>query len=153
MNPHNLDCQLRRVLEAFETCLVTPLIGGEFQDWMDRVSKAWAEASSQIHYHSKHLHPRQYQEIELADPEMLPRIEQLKAEDDSIEQQQDLLNRLVVRLLDVAPRLEPDERQAENPAALLSDEGIAFINKVRKQEVALQTWFVEAFNRDRGVAD
>jgi hypothetical protein len=153
MNPHNPDCQLRRALEEFEVSLVTPIVGGEFDDWMDRVQQTWTEASGQIDYHVTQLHPRHFQEIEKADPEMLPRVEQLTLEDDAIEQERDELNRLVVRLTEVAPQVEPDERRIENPTDLLAKYGIDFITRVRKQEVALQTWYVEAFSRDRGVAD
>jgi len=35
----------------------------------------------------------------------------------------------------------------------LVDDGIEFITRMRKQEAAVQAWFVEAFTRDRGVAD
>jgi hypothetical protein len=35
----------------------------------------------------------------------------------------------------------------------LIDEGLTFIARVRKQATAIQTWFVEAFNRDRGAVD
>jgi hypothetical protein len=152
MNPHNPDCQLRNALEHFETTLVAPIVGGEFQDWMSRVMSTWTELSTQINYHADQLHPSQFHEIEQADPEMLPRVELLKTEDDAIEQQRDQFNHLVKRLSEVAPKVESDEKRVENPAALLSAHGIALVTRVRTQEVALQTWFVEAFSRDRGVA-
>jgi hypothetical protein len=35
----------------------------------------------------------------------------------------------------------------------LVDQGMALVTQIRKQEVAIQTWFIEAFNRDRGSVD
>jgi len=33
------------------------------------------------------------------------------------------------------------------------DEALGFVIQARKQQTALKTWYVEAFQRDRGVAD
>ncbi len=52
-----------------------------------------------------------------------------------------------------APEVEPDEGQANNHVQALIDEAMAFIMRARKQEVAVQTWYVEAFNRERGGGD
>jgi hypothetical protein len=144
---------LKESLAVFETSLATPVISGELADWLGGMQKAWREASSQIHYHIKHLHPRQFEGIGNADPELFPRVEQLQAEDAAIEAEREMFSNVVKRVAEHAPKLEPDEGKAEERTKKLVDEGMAFIARVRKQEVAIQTWFVEAFNRDRGAVD
>jgi uncharacterized coiled-coil DUF342 family protein len=149
---HSHD-DLKPVLTMFETSLLTPTVSGELPSWLEEVQKTWEEASAQIHYHVKHLHPRQYDEIAKQDPELLPRIEQLQAQDDAIEQQRAELSQTIGRIGQHAPKLEPDEEKAEKYVKGLIDAGTAFLIQVRKQEVAVQTWYVEAFNRDRGAVD
>ena len=59
---------------------------------VDQVQKAWADAAAQIQYHTKHLHPRQYEAIAKQDPELLPRVELLRTDDAVIEEQREKLN-------------------------------------------------------------
>src|SRR5437016_1539984 len=143
------ESDLRTALASFETNLTTPIVSGDLAAWLEDVQASWSEASAQIHYHVKHLHPRQYGEIAKQDPELLPRIELLKAEDDAIEQQREQVASAVSRVSQHVPKLEPDEEKAQKHTKTLIDDGTAFLARVRKQEVALQTWYVEAFNRAR----
>jgi hypothetical protein len=147
------DNDLKTVLSALETRLATPLMPGELADWLAVVAESWGTAKQQIQHHSKTEHPSQFQQIGSADPELLPRVEQLQAEDAAIEQDCQSLDHLVSRIASHAPKLQPDEEKARHHVKKLVDVGIAFVTRVRKQEVALQTWFVEAFNRDRGAVD
>jgi hypothetical protein len=87
------------------------------------------------------------------DLELLPQIERLKAEDEAIERERERIGNMVERDAQHVPKLEPDEAKAQKHVQNLIDEGLAFVMRVRKQEVALETWLVEAFNRDRGTAD
>ena len=89
------DDDLRSTLATFETSLLTPTVSGELSGWLEQVQKTWDEASAQIHYHLKHLHPRQYEEISKQDPELLPRIDQLRDEDESIEQHRSQLSQSI----------------------------------------------------------
>jgi hypothetical protein len=153
MNQTNSEAELREALASFETSIATPIISGELPDWVDKIQKAWSEASAQVHYHVKHLHPRQYQEISNEDPALFQQIELLKAEDEAIEQEREKLNQSVTRVATHVPKLEPDEAKANNYVQALIDEAMTFIMRARKQEVAVQTWYVEAFNRERGGGD
>ena len=150
---NHAECDLKPALADFETSLVTPIISGELATWAKEVQKTWSEASAQIHYHLKHLHPRQYGEISQQDPELLPRIELLQAEDEAIEQQREQLAQAISRVTQHMPKFEPDEEKAQKHTKILVDDGTAFLVRVRKQEAAVQTWYVEAFNRDRGAVD
>src|SRR4051794_22647580 len=150
---NNSHDDLMAVLTKFETSLLTPTISGELPSWLEEVQKSWEEASTQIHFHVKHLHPRQYDEISKQDPELFPKIEQLQAEDEAIEQQRAQLSQSIGRVGQQAPKLEPDEEKAQKYTKSIIDQGTAFLTQVRKQEIAVQTWYVEAFNRDRGAVD
>jgi len=147
------DNDLRTALSALETSLATPLISGELADWLAVVADSWATAKQQVQHHSEVEHPSQFQQIGSEDPELLPRVEQLQAEDAAIQQDCQALDHSVSRIASHAPKLETDEEKAQHHIKKLVDEGMAFVTRVRKQEVALQTWFVEAFNRDRGAVD
>jgi hypothetical protein len=144
---------LKLALSEFETNLGTPVVSGELAEWIDAVKKTWDEASAQIHYHLKHLHPRQFEQIGSEDPELLPRVEQLQVEDAAIEDEREKLSTTVKRSAEHVPKLEPDEDKAQQHIKKLIEEGIAFIARVRKHETAIQTWYVEAFTRDRGTVD
>jgi hypothetical protein len=149
-NPQN---DLKTAVANFETCLLTPIVSGELAAWVAEAEKSWVEASAQIHYHLKHLHPRQYDEISKQDPELLPRLELLKAEDEAIEQHREQISNGIARVSQHLPKMEPDEEKAQKHTKALVDDASAFLARVRKQEVAVQTWYVEAFNRDGGAVD
>jgi hypothetical protein len=144
---------LKNALTAFETSLATPVISGELANWLRGVQAAWTDASEQVHFSVKHAHPRQFEEIGSADPELLPQTEQLQAEDAAIEEERERFSTALKRSAEHIPKLEPDEGKAQQHTKKLVDEGLALITRVRKQEVAIGTWFVEAFNRDRGGGD
>jgi hypothetical protein len=147
------ECDLKTALTAFETSLSTPIVSGELASWVGEVAKAWKTASATIHDCMTVVHPRQYEEMAEEDLELLPQIERLKAEDEAIERERERIGNMVERDAQHVPKLEPDEAKAQKHVQNLIDEGLAFVMRARKQEVALETWLVEAFNRDRGTAD
>jgi chromosome segregation ATPase len=147
------DDELKLALESLETSLATPVVSGELADWLEAVQKTWAEASAQIDERIEQRHPAQIDEIGKADPELLPRVEQLQEEDAAIKADADSLRTSLERSAAHLPKLEPDEEKAQQHLAKFIDEGMALIARVRKQEVAIQTWYFEAFNRDRGAVD
>ncbi len=153
MTQSNSETDLREALTSFETSVATPIVSGELPDWADKVQKSWSEVSAQVHYHVKQLHPRQYQEISNEDPALFQQVELLKAEDDAIEQEREKLTQSIARVATHVPKLEPDEGKANNHVQNLINEAMGFIMRARKQEVAVQTWYVEAFNRERGGGD
>jgi hypothetical protein len=153
MKPDESERQLRNAIEEFETSLMTPIVSGELAAWSDQVRNSWTKLCPKIENQLSTLHPKQYQQIAKEDPELLSQVERMKAEDQAIEEQLQKLNHLIRRLTDVAPKAEPDERKATQPNSQLVDDGIALLNRMKKQEIAVRTWYMEAFNRDRGVAD
>jgi hypothetical protein len=145
--------ELKTSMERFEECIVTPVMSGELVSWVDEAQAAWGDFVAQVRQHVGELHRRQYGEISKEDPELLPRTETLQTEDEAIEEDAEEFGRLIHRFAEHAPKFEPDEEKITKHMKGLVDAGIALVTRVRKQEAAVQTWFVEAFTRDRGVAD
>ena len=152
-HPKDPEVDLKEALTALEESVLTPIVPGELPTWAEQVQATWTEASAQIHRHVKQLHPRQYEEIAEQDPELLPRIELLKEEDQTIEVECEEFNKLISRVTRYTPELEPDEGKASRDIQSLADGATRFISRVRKQSIGVQTWFSEAFARDRGAVD
>ena len=149
----NADNELKNTLEQFETCLLSPVVPGELSDWCDEVKSAWAEAVDRVRNQVHELHPQQYQEMGAEDPESLPRTEKLEEDDRSLEEHCDEFDRTLHRFVEHAPKFEPDEEKVAQHAQTLIDAGVELLTNIRRQEAAVQTWYIEAFTRDRGVAD
>ncbi len=149
---HSPDA-LKVALDNFEASLLTPMISGELVVWLEAVRQLWEEVSAQVHFQVKHLHPRQYEEMAEQDSELLPRIEQLRAEDASVEEHRAQLSQSIGRSAQHVPKMEPDEEKALEHIRFIVELGTAFLTRVRKQQIAVQTWYVEAFNRDHGAVD
>ena len=152
-HPTNPESNLKEALTGFEESVLTPVVPGELAAWAEQVQAAWTEASAQIHHQVQQLHPRQYDEIVEQDPELLPRIELLKKEDQAIEVECEELNKLISRVTRCTTEVEPDEGKASRDIQSLVDGATQFISRVRKQSIGVQTWFSEAFTRDRGAVD
>jgi hypothetical protein len=152
-NGDNPESQLKSALEGFEVACLRPIVAGELQSWIEHLKEEWRKASSQIEMHAQQLHPRQYDEIAKQDPELLARIDKLKEEDTVIDAERVKVDQSVTRLAEHLPKLEPDEEKAKVRASTFVDEATAFLARVRKQSVGVQTWYIEAFNRDAGSVD
>lgn len=87
------------------------------------------------------------------DQEMFKRVELLRQEDQAIAAELDGLGELIERLRLKTPVAEPNEARTDKEREALAERGLAFVMRLRKQEVAIDTWFGEAFNRDRGSGD
>jgi hypothetical protein len=131
----------------------TPIVSGELAEWSAEVSAIWAMLSPLVQQQVVRLHPKLYDEITNQDPELFAHVDKLKVEDASLEETRSCLDENVSRLVKFAPLVEPDERKFHDLQAKLRKDGVDFTNRVKQQQVAVQTWYVEAFNRDRGVAD
>lgn len=144
---------LRTALEAFETALTTPIIAGEVVPWGEAVVKAWMPAAEQVRSFIPSVHKGQYKEITSQDPEMLGQVAKLKACDAAILEQLDKFERHVQQVKQRGDGEKTPEMALKPLLDLLVTEGTKLVTDVKKQIVAVQTWYQEAFNRDRGVGD
>ena len=141
------------VLEGLESALEAPVVPGEMESWIRTVQEAWEPVADRLHIEMEVHHPEQLDEIAKQDDEMLPQVEKLREEDRLIMEQFEEVGQWLTQLVERAPKLEPHEQRADQAVQQLVDNGIDLVVRIRKQESALKTWFVEAFNRDRGIAD
>jgi hypothetical protein len=143
---------LRGALEALETALATPLVPGEHVAWTEALAEKWTAAVPLIRQRLEE-HETQYAEMLEVDQEIFARVDLLRQEDQAIATDLDGLEPIFARLQAKTPVAERDEARTERDRQAMVDGGIALVVRVRKHDIALQTWFAEAFNRDRGPVD
>jgi len=152
MDTATMTRELKDVLEAFETSLATPVISGDLPSWIGYVQENWAELVPLVHQQVDVQHRAELKQISRENTELLPRVQQLEGEDESIREQIRTLTSTISRLSQTSARDETHETKTqENVAAALAVEGLAFLNHVRSHDVAVKTWLGEAFNRDNGI--
>jgi hypothetical protein len=147
------ETALRDALTAFEISVTTPVVSGELSDWIDKVKKCWSPAAERMRQEIKDNHPQVFGEIAETDAALLRQVELLKTEDEAIASDLAELDQTMSRLVEHLPKMEPDEAKAQPHIQKLVEKSVALVTRVRKQDVALQTWFAEAFNRERGGGD
>ncbi len=145
--------QLSEALESLEKRLETPVVPGELSSWSDEAEAALARVEKLLQAQIEKVHPKQMQEILQQDPGLAARVEQLQQNDTELVVQLTEVRNLAKQLRSRAERVEPDERQAADAVAALVDRGLQLVIAARKQEAAIATWFLEAFDRDRGDVD
>lgn len=147
------DRELPEGLQAFEKALETPIVPGEVVAWTETVRQTCEALASPLRRALDERHRKVYGEIGEEEPELLAKIEELIQEDEEIRDTYDRLCFLVDRLIERGEELEPDEMRTAHAHEELVEEGLAFVIQVRKQELAVQTWLIEAFDRDNGTVD
>jgi hypothetical protein len=153
-NPGGVDPEvtLKGALESLENELQTPLVSGEHTEWTRGVTEAWHAAAVAAHDQIA-AHRKQFKEMMNVDQEIFRQVELLKKEDEELEKHLDCVGKKIYSITRKTPVAERDELRTEQDRQTLVADGIAFINRMRKQEIAIKTWFGEAFNRDRGPVD
>ena len=145
--------RLTAALTLLETALLTPIVSGELEPWVATVQRALSETAQAVCHQLDMVHPTQLTEIGRRDPEMLPRVEQLREQDQQVHQAVAQLQERSSALDARAERVGSDEARVRDHLPAFIELGLATILQVRKQETTVQTWFVESFQRDKGVVD
>lgn len=153
MNVSEQDQEFRAAIESLETCLMTPRVPGDLERWVAAIETAIEAVGMVIRRQIDHEHRSQFQQITSEDPELHARVERLKVGDEQSREQFDSLRDRLQRLKKSVPGIEPDEGRLEPAMAGFCTDGLSFVMHLRQQEVAIDTWLQEAFNRDRGVGD
>ena len=153
MDPARSAADLNDTLATLETALLTPVVSGELESWARAAQQAATELEKRLPpYLRSVLHP-QYAEIARSDSELLPRVEQLIAEDQNLLLEQsafcDRMNSFAAR----AAQVKKDEAQVAVERTQLEQEGIGLIVRIKRQRAAADTWLAEANYRDRGPVD
>ena len=153
MSPQQLEQQLRDALTTLETALGTPVMAGELGDWVQQVRKAFDDAIAALNGHLTLGHRVQFANIMQQDLELARRVEQLKAEDGAIARRVTELTRELECLTAVSAAVGRHESRAQELADQFVNAALMFIARVRKQETAITSWLLEAYQRDQGPGD
>lgn len=153
MARESYEPQLREALAQLEGALEVPLVPGELASWVPPVQQGLTAVGTYLRRQIERVHKEEMKTIQQEDLGLARRVEQMAEEDQQIIQQFEQLSRLAQKLGAAAVAIEPDEAAIEPEQSRLVDEGLEFVIRVRKQEAAIATWLVEAFDRDRGDVD
>ena len=148
------QCEFLESLKNFETALETPIISGELMNWAETAKDACEELGEILCNNLQDKHAELFARILKEDDEMGSRVESLRAIDQEL-RNEDLVGvqRSLNLVLERASAVEPDESKLKEQLGKTVEQALAFVIKARTQETAIATWFMEAFNRDRGVGD
>jgi hypothetical protein len=153
IDPAQSATELNDALAHLETALITPLVSGELESWTRAAQEAVDKLSATLPAYLKNvLHP-QYAEIARSDPELLPRVEQLIAEDHNLVLDQDAYRTRFGEFVKRATPIKKDEAQVSSERQKLEQDGLDLILRIKRQRTAADTWLAEANYRDRGAVD
>ena len=147
------EMELRDGLGEFEHRLETPIVPGEMENWLRGVHESSCHVAAVLLERVDHAHGAILREILREDTSLAARVEQLEEEDEGILARAGEIQRSAENLLVAAAKVEPHEGKIDSAVRLFTDDALQFVLRVRKQEAALETWYQEAFMRDRGVVD
>ena len=148
------QCGFLDSLKDFETTLETPIVSGELMNWAETAKDACEVLGKILCGELQDHHVEVFVRILKEDDEMGSRVESLRAIDNEL-RIEDLVavQRRLDSVLERASEVERDESKLTEQLDKAVEKALAFVIKARTQETAISTWFMEAFNRDRGVGD
>jgi hypothetical protein len=152
---------LKTALAALEDVLESPVVPGELTEWCSRAKTDFEKLHDLYIGQTRPSHAKQIAEIRDQDQEMGTIVARLEEEDKAIVVEMERLGAILQAFIDhVDEKAERSdnaisERHAsgEDQRRSLVDGLLALVIRVRTHEKSLQTWFFEAFQRDRGIAD
>jgi len=140
------------VVARLEQVLCATRVPGELLDWIEPVRDSLRQSRHLVKEESMPRHKLAFIEMGKEDLSLQPRIEQLREEDSAILAE-------ILRAEELATairrRLDASEGKVEERAKTdeLFELGQTIVLRLKKQEQDIRTWLMEAFQRDRGVAD
>lgn len=143
----------REVLDELERVLLSPLVSGELTTWTETALRAFHAAAPLLRERVEVNHPEELEEIMEDDPELASQVEKMRQADLEILASIERLDKVLSKLFTVAPQVEPNEAPAADVLLRVSEQGIALVVAIRRQEEAMKVWRQEALLRDRGIAD
>lgn len=153
MNDETITSEMSAALQNLETNLETPIVPGELSSWIHDLCQSRDKVDPLLHKLIEDSHSRRIELISEQDPDQLSRLQRLQEEDQAL---LDDFYDLAQAMESVAKQIGDEE---DNESELIDETneivelGLALIIRTRTQEATLTTWYMEAFQRDRGVAD
>lgn len=144
---------LEAVLTQFERAVLSPVVPGELSDWTKETFERTEELQAALAENAQSVHDEVYETIAATDAEMLPKVEQLEAEDDAILASAGEVLEMAKTMRTVAGSIVRDEERARKLVDGFLTAAAALIIRVKKQELGIEVWLRESQTRDRGVKD
>ena len=153
IDPAQSEGELNDALSKLETALLSPVVAGELESWARTAQDAATCLAERLPAHLKFvLHP-QYAEIAKSDAELLPKVEQLVAEDQKVALEQDAFRTHLNDFAKLASQIKKDEARVSAERTKLEQAGLDLVLRIKRQRAAASTWLAEANYRDRGTVD
>ena len=147
------DKSLQEALQEFERVLETPIVPGELVQWIRDAAATCGRVGTEVVRQQREGHAEILGQISREDTGLLQRVQMLREEDERLRDEYRELREQARQLDQQADSAEPNEREMDDLVSQFIRRGLDFVIRVRKQEIAMETWLVESFDRDRGVAD
>jgi len=145
--------EFQEVLDSLESALETPVVPGELVAWAGEAAAQAAAFQILLNKRLQVEHARDYERIDKDDPTLIARTEQLAREDEALKSDYDEFVTDIRALNEDVEGFEPDESAASERVEAMVQRGLDLVIRIRRQELAVKTWFSEAAVRDRGVKD
>lgn len=140
-------------LAKFEKRLETPVVPGELSTWLRATWEAGEEVGDLLGPEIEEKHGQMLREIAGEDSELSQRVEDMKAKDKELLSEWDTIRHELDRLCQMAEQAEPHEEKLDEHLEDFTAKALSFVIESRKQNNALNTWYMESITRDRGIAD
>ena len=144
---------LDEALKKLETALLTPVVSGELAGWVQAVKLSSQELGVQLNDFLQSEQRRQYRQIAAEDAELLVRVQRLASEDEELIAAHKEFALSLDKLAEMVSVADRHESRAEEQRSDLEKRGTDLILRIRRHQVATDTWLNEAFYRDRGTVD
>ncbi len=147
--------RLDNALQAWERDLETPIVPGEFPSWIQNLRTSGERVGHELQSTLPTAHEQTFGEIGGQDPDLLSRVQALREEDHDILVTFTSVQRKVQELATTAEvrstlTNSPEVRERIHQ---IVQAGLDLVIRIRTQEISLETWKLEAYQRDRGFGD
>jgi Spy/CpxP family protein refolding chaperone len=145
------SARIDAALSQFESCLESPVIPGELPSWAAAVEQTYRGLGGPLRREIEDTHRDQLAQITSEETDLLAQVQQLREEDAQLGEVYQAFGNDIRAFRKQAERVEPHEGKLAERLTRVVNDGLALVIRIRKQQRAIRTWLLEAFNRDTGV--
>ena len=142
-----------QALQKLETNLETPVVPGDLSSWISNLRGSIDTVGRLLHDVVVDSHEQCFRQIQEQDPELSPRVQQLRNEDQELLRDFEAVAGAISNLEKQNGDRVANQADSDDKIAEIVQLGLAFVIRTRTLETTLSTWHMEAFQRDRGVGD
>jgi DNA repair exonuclease SbcCD ATPase subunit len=153
MNAKNEQETFDEAIQSFESQFATPVVPGELMAWTALAKESVTELKSAFELRRRTYCRPQLEEIERQDPELLSRVQHMREACDELAARFEQLQRILDAITTPTDKVQDRESKMHTAIEKAVDDGLELAIEVRKHDKEVATWFVEAFQRDRGDVD